>query len=148
MREINRVYFGEAGTNEGKTRQPLQHEVMNQSFQTDMKTSWGSIYRRDGKWGQTKTIPSATWGHETTTSNGAMHPHHPTIPHTPYISFSVKKTYTSWRCLNGLGTLKEFGLRHRVPVYPRQRPKKKKRRSRREYAIYPRAQCRQWRLEP
>ena len=41
MREINRVYIGDTG-NEGKpTPQPLQHEVMNQSFQTDVRTSWG-----------------------------------------------------------------------------------------------------------
>ena len=53
MREIRRVYIGETG-NQGKpTPQPLQHEVMNQSFQTDMRTSLGDqaayIYRRDGK---------------------------------------------------------------------------------------------------
>ena len=35
---------------------------------------------------------------------------HPTIPHAPYISFSVK--YLSWKRLNGLGQL---GLRDCVP---------------------------------
>ena len=85
MRKISRVYtrsIGETG-NEGKpTPQPSQHdEVMNQSFQTDERTSWGRlsrvyIYRRGGKWAQTKTTTTATWRNESPISNGSMNPHH------------------------------------------------------------------------
>ena len=38
----------------------------------------------------------------------------PTITHAPHISFSVK--YLSWGCLNGLGPLRELGLRDCVPA--------------------------------
>ena len=85
MREWSWVCIGETG-NEGKlTPQSLQHEVMNQSFQADMRTSWVRlskvhIYRRDGKWGQTKTTTTTTWGNEPIISNGSMHLHHTSHP--------------------------------------------------------------------
>ena len=66
MREISRVYIGETGSEGKPTPQPLEHEVMNQSFQADiyeqiMRENQQSIYiRRDGKCGQTKTTTTAT----------------------------------------------------------------------------------------
>ena len=68
------------------------------------------------------------------------------IPHTPRLSFSVK--YICWRRLNGVGPFRELGLRDCAPGTLDNGRKREKRHSRREYAIHPRVQCRQWRVEP
>ena len=50
--------------------------------------------------------------------------------------------------MNGLGSLRELGLRDCVPGTLDNDRKREKRHSRREYAIHPGVQCRQCLTEP
>ena len=137
MREISRVYFGETG-NEGKsTPQPMQHEVMNRLFQTGMGTSSGRLSRvYIGETGnEGKPRPQPLQREEMNQSFQTVQCTF-TIPHTPYISFSEK--YLSWRCLNGLGPLRELSIRDCVPGTLDNGQRREKRHRRREYAIHAR----------
>ena len=147
MREISRVYFGETG-NEGKsTPQPMQHEVMNRLFQTGMRTSSGRLSRvyigETGNEGKPRPQPlqREDMKQPFQTVQCSL-----TIPHTRYNSVSVR--YVSWRCLNGLGPIRELDLRDCVPGTLDNGRRREKRHNRREYAIHPRVQCRQWWVEP
>ena len=101
MKEIiSRVYVGETEDERKQTPQPLQHEIMNQSFQTDMRTSWvrlSTVYVREtGNEGKPRPQPLQ---HEEMNHPFQTVQWTPTIPHAPYIS-TKSAIFTYLRAVN------------------------------------------------